>query len=195
MQDIRTADIKTQAEFVLDVVGSDERIMGILRLPLSNRLGVYIGAGSVNQRVWNKLTGRDLEYGIDDFDVVYYSEDVNKESEIEIQEQYDKAFPELNIECVNQARVHIWYEEDFGRKIDPILSVEDGINFWTTTATAVAVYLAQGELKLYAPRGLEDLLSMRLRVNKGRITKGTYEHKVKKWKAKWPELEVVNWGD
>ena len=39
----------------------------------------YVGAGSVNQTVFNYLSGNEIDYGIKDFDIVYYDEDLSYE--------------------------------------------------------------------------------------------------------------------
>ena len=41
----------------------------------------YLGAGGVNQTVFNYYHGYDLNYGIKDFDIVYYDEDESYEAE------------------------------------------------------------------------------------------------------------------
>lgn len=51
-----------------------------------------------------------------------------------------------------------------------------------------------GEWKIYAPFGLEDLFQLVLRPNKALITQEIYHTKTQKWKSKWPELKVVPWG-
>lgn len=33
----------------------------------------YIGAGAIVQTIWNVLTNRPVDYGIDDIDIVYYN--------------------------------------------------------------------------------------------------------------------------
>ena len=195
MSNIAKSNIEDQLRFVILTLEEDSIILNVLKHRISQDINAYLGAGCINQRIWNRLTNRELTYGIVDYDLVYFSENVSLEAQSEVQKQYRDAFPNLNIECTNQARVHLWYEEYFGTKMEPLTSVEDGINFWPTTASAIGVYWENQELKVYAPRGFEDLLSMRLRANKGRITKDIYEKKVSKWTKKWPELKVVSWED
>src|SRR5271157_4229591 len=71
----------------------------------------YVVAGCVAQTVWNALSGFEPDYGIGDYDLIYYdSADISEES----QERYDRRAKELfknlprPVEVVNQARVHLW---------------------------------------------------------------------------------------
>ena len=41
----------------------------------------YVGAGGVNQTVFNYYHGYDINYGIKDFDIVYYDSDESYEAE------------------------------------------------------------------------------------------------------------------
>ena len=173
----------------------DSIVMSILQAPPARKLNAYLGAGCINQRIWNLLTGREATYGIEDYDLVYFDPiHTSKEAQEKIKKTFEDLFPDLHIECTNQARVHLWYEAYFGKKMEPLTSVEDGIDGWPTTASAIAAYLDEDdELLLYAPFGLRDLLSLTLRPNRTRITKAVYENKVEKWRAKWPELSVRPW--
>jgi hypothetical protein len=40
----------------------------------------------------------------------------------------------------NQIRVHLWYESKIGFQLNPYLSIEEAIESWPTTATALAVH-------------------------------------------------------
>lgn len=156
----------------------------------------YLGAGCVCQTVWNHLLGNEITYGIEDYDLVYYDKkDISKETEVNEQERINKLFKDLSvsIEVVNEARVHLWFEEDFGKKLSQYKSVEDAINQWPTTATAIAVSNIDGTINVYAPYGLNDLFGMIVRPNKPWVIKEVYEKKVAKWIKKWPTLQVIPW--
>ena len=100
---------------------------------------------------------------------------------------------QVHIDVKNQARVHLWYEERFDISITPYLSVEDAINTWPTTASAVGVRLENNNLNVYAPFGLNDMFGQIIRANKSLITQSTYDEKCKKWKSKWDTLEIIGW--
>ncbi len=157
----------------------------------------YIGAGCIAQTVWNYQNGNEPMYGISDIDFVYYdSSDLSYEAEDERIRYIRKELgTSVEADIKNQARVHLWYEKHFGQQVRPYISLEDAIDTWPATATAIGVRLKEGKLVTYAPFGLEDLFAQIIRANKGRITKEIYEAKVKKWTAKWSTLTVIPWEE
>lgn len=48
-------------------------------------------------------------------------------------------------------------------------------------------------LHVFAPCGLSELLGLIVRPNKKQITQTIYDAKVKKWRARWPDLRIVAW--
>lgn len=156
----------------------------------------YAGAGAVAQTVWNLQCGNDPSYGIDDMDIAYHDPDTGYGAEDAVIRMWSarlSALP-LRLDIKNQARVHLWYPDRFGREIAPYASVEDAIRTWPTTATAVGVRLRPDDtLEVFAPFGLDDLFAQTVRPNKAQITEAIYLAKVAKWTAKWPGLAVVPW--
>lgn len=159
----------------------------------------YLGAGCIAQTVWNKFHDLDLITGIKDCDLVYYdSSDLSYEAEDVYIQKGKKLFKNLSnpFEIINEARVHLWYEKKFGRKINPYQSVEGAINEWPTTATGIGVrYDKNGEFIVYAPYGLNDLFSLVLRPNKLKITEDIYLAKVERWTKIWSKLKVIPWNE
>ena len=153
----------------------------------------YVVAGCVNQTVWNYLTGREIEYGIGDYDIVYWDDDVSKEAEIKVQNFVKKALPNIKaeLEVINQARVHLWFEEDFGEKIEPFLNIEHAISTWPNTVTCVGIKKTAEGYSVFAPYGVSDIFSMSLRPNFPIMGMEGYKAKLKKWKSKWAELKVI----
>jgi len=189
----------------------DERINHLKKIVLSNpvlarvldelermpepRPYYYVGAGCVTQTVWNALTGREPDYGVKDVDIVYFYPDLSEEKESRMARRIEKRLDwlPLRIDVKNEARVHLWYERQFGHPIAPYRSVEDAIRTWPTTATSIGVRKAGGDLKLYAPFGLDDLFGLIVRANKVMIRKEVYVRKVERWVRLWPELTVIPW--
>jgi hypothetical protein len=155
----------------------------------------YLGAGSVAQTVWNYLHAYPLETGISDCDLVYFDSNTSSEAQSERLLAAQKLFNELPIEMdvTNEARVHLWYEEQFGKQIKPYQSTEAAIDTWPTTATSVGTRYDGGKFVVYAPFGLGDLLNMRVKPNKIQITQDVYENKVKRWTNIWPKLTAAPW--
>lgn len=156
----------------------------------------YLGAGAVAQTVWNELHGFSLDTGIEDVDLVYFDPDLSYAAEDAFIQRGKHLLGSLavEVEIRNEARVHLWYEQKFGTQIKPYASTEDAINTWPATATAIGVRRdPSGEFIVYAPYGLNDLLGMIVRPNKGQITRDIYERKARRWQAIWPNLRVVPW--
>lgn len=192
------ADIHTQL-IVLEKIILSSKILyeAIHRARLLDIKNYYIGAGCIAQTVWNYLSNKPLDYGIDDIDFAYFDQkNLGYSAENEVIQKVHKRFSDLNtkIDVKNQARVHLWYEGHFGYPMKPYLSLESALNTWPTTATAIGVRLGKNnELKVYAPFGLNDLFGKIVRPNKTQITENIYSDKVKKWIQKWPDLEIIPW--
>lgn len=171
----------------------------LLALSKMNLPDYFVGAGAVTQTVWNYLSKQDGKYGIKDIDFVYYDEkDLSSEGEDKMLKVIKPAFEGvgISVDVVNEARVHLWYEQEFGVQIDQYKSVEEAISTWPTTASSIGVRMKAGTestLELHTPFGLADLMEMVVRPNKKLVTKEIYEAKAKKWKSKWPKLQVVAW--
>lgn len=93
----------------------------------------------------------------------------------------------------NEARVHCWYEEKFGFPIERYKSSEDAIDTWPSLATAIGVTNLDGQLKIYAPFGLEDLFNMVIRPNKALVTEEIFLSKASRWHDCWPKTKVISW--
>ncbi|SFK38622.1 hypothetical protein SAMN04487936_112136 [Halobacillus dabanensis] len=156
----------------------------------------YLGAGVITQSVWNYLHGYPPSYGIGDADIIYFDEKGTLDEEQKLEERLNKRLGDLpfSIDVTNEALVHFWYEEKFGKSISPYTSAEAAIDTWPTTASAVGVKRGRaGEFSIYAPFGLEDLFAMVVRPNKRLITEDVYRKKAEKWKARWPDLTITPW--
>ena len=154
----------------------------------------YLGAGAIAQTVWNHKNGFDLSQGIKDYDLVYFDTDVTEEKQSQYVKKAKELFGDLPVDIVNEARVHLWYREQFGKDIAPYTSTESAIDTWPTTATSIGITMAaDGTVKIYAPYGLDDLLSLTVRANKNLISKAIYQQKVEKWLKVWPNLDVIPW--
>ncbi|OGC51266.1 hypothetical protein A2982_04135 [candidate division WWE3 bacterium RIFCSPLOWO2_01_FULL_39_13] len=189
--------IQQQAEYLVKIVSKNPHIMAILNSnPFPHYNNWYLGAGCICQSVWNYLSDKEITNGIKDYDLVYYdAKDISKEGEIREQNRVEKLLSALPVEVdvVNEARVHLWFEQDFGKKINQLKSCEDAINRWPTTATAVGINKIDGKVNVYAPYGLNDLFGMVVRPNKPSVIKWVYEKKVEKWTKKWINLRVIPW--
>jgi uncharacterized protein len=156
----------------------------------------YLGAGCVAQSVWNLRHGFDVPEGIKDYDLVYFdSQDLSAEAEDQRAAEVIRRLADRDtvVDVKNEARVHLWYAERFGRHLDPYRSTEDAIGTWPTTASSVGIRRDEHGLVVCAPFGLSDLLGMVARPNKAIVTQAVYEEKVARWAARWPHLRVIPW--
>lgn len=98
------------------------------------------------------------------------------------------------VEVRNEARVHLWYATRFGATCPPFSSVEDAISSFPSTITAIGARLEiDGQLRIYAPFGGQDVLDLVVRPNPRLAKKEVYEEKTKHWKDQWPELTILPW--
>ncbi len=158
----------------------------------------WLVAGAVAQGVWNALTGRAPEYGLKDIDIVYFdAEDLSQQTEVAHEMRLRRLFADLpvKLDVKNEARVHLWYPDAFGKTIDPYHSTEDAIASFPTTATSIGVRPRSGELEICAPFACDDLLRGIVRANKRQITREVYERKIARWRPLWPELTYLPWEE
>jgi hypothetical protein len=156
----------------------------------------YLGAGGVTHTVWNQLHGFEPTHGIKDYDLVYFDpDDLSDRAEQKNAEIARARFADLGVklDVKNEARVHLWYAQRFGRSIPPYRSTEHAISTWPTTASSIGVRRDDGAFTVCAPFGLSDLFGMIVRPNKAIITRAVYEAKADRWSALWPKLSVVPW--
>ncbi|MTI31147.1 nucleotidyltransferase family protein [Xanthovirga aplysinae] len=194
----------------MDLAKESERLINIIEKSFHLKIAAsalyeleiedcYIGAGAIAQTVWNELTNRPVDYGIEDIDIIYHNPlKVKEEDEEKILQYLNESLGEYpyRLDVKNEARVHLWYREKFGYDIAPYKSVESAINTWPTTATSLGVRkLSEKSWEIYAPFGLKDVFNLKIRANNRQITQNIYNKKVEKWIKKWPELDVLPWDD
>lgn len=183
------------------ILSKNERLMSLLRIleeyakTNSDFSNYYLAAGGVNQTIFNYYHGYDLNYGIKDFDIVYFDPDETYEKEDIIIHELMEGLKDIDVEVdiKNQSRVYIWYKEKYGVERVPYKSVEDSIASWGATITCIGVRLENGKLKVYCPYGLNDIFSMTVRPVKKEFTKEQYEARAKRWKDKWEKLVIKEW--
>ncbi len=155
-------------------------------------------AGCICQSVWNAQTNRDPLYGIHDYDVFYFDgTDLSYEAEDRAVRAALKAvgpIDDVDIQIRNQARVHFWYEAHFGTSYPVLRSARDGIDQFLTRSMAVGVRRTRtGATEIYAPDGLDDVLTMTIRPHVVVGRRALYEAKAESWLQRWPELTILPW--
>jgi hypothetical protein len=189
--------LDVQVEGLEQMTRKSDRVLAILERTKS--LGLphwYLGAGAVTQTVWNHVHGFDANWGIKDYDLIYFkSDDLSAESEADAKRETSAIFDDLdvNLDLTNEARVHLWYQERFGRSIAPYASSEEAISTWPTTASCIGIRLEGEGFKVCAPYGLRDLFDLVVRPNKVLIDREVYEAKTTRWAELWPGLTIHSW--
>jgi hypothetical protein len=149
----------------------------------------WLVAGCLFQTVWNLRDGRPPAADIKDYDLFYFDpDDLSAESEQRVQARAEAVLGDLGItiEVANQARVHLWYEEDFGEPYQPLQSSRAGIERFLVPSTCVGV--RPGEV--YAPYGLEHLYRGVLAMNPLVPHRQLFERKVASYQRRWPWLTI-----
>ena len=155
-----------------------------------------LASGCIYQTAWNALTGRDPDYGLKDYDALYFDPDTSYEAEDVHIRRAAAAFGsplDALVEVRNQARVHLWFEGKFGEPYAPLTSPDEALERFVCPAFAVGARLEHGDrITIAAPFGLDDLFAMRLRPNPNRpINPESFARVCASARARWPELTVT----
>lgn len=178
------------------IVRGNARLMDVLETARALDLPDWlVVSGAIYQTVWNHITGRDPNYSLKDYDLVYFDAcDISYEAEDAIIKRGAAAFaPEVSglVEIRNQARVHLWFEDHFGEPYAPLGCSAEALSRFVAPTFAVGVrLLADDRLHIDAPFGLEDLFAMRLRPNPNRMTQGFAKISARICE-RWPEAVIV----
>lgn len=158
----------------------------------------WLVAGAVMGTVFNALTDRPSGYGITDWDIAYCDpSDLSKEGEITVARQTDALREQaglhgVKLDVVNQARVHLWYEQWYGGACPAYLSTAEAVARYSAYCACVGARRpAPGApVEVMAPHGLDDLLALRVCPNPVQAPRAVYEGKAARWRYVWPELLV-----
>ena len=177
---------------ILNLIKQDKWMMNIIQTASSLNLHDWIiGAGFVRNKVWDHLSGIEKEVvDTNDIDLVYFDPKGNdKEADKKLS---DTLMNQTGIkwEVKNQVYMHT------RNNLPPYKSTEDAISHWPETVTAVGVTVDKdGDLKLIAPYGINDLVNFVIRPTPIFATKTEVikeRVKEKKWVEKWPKLTFVS---
>lgn len=192
------ASFERQRTVFFEIIWDDPLLRAALRLARDFDLpDWWVVSGALYNTVWNRLTGRPSENGIKDIDLFYFdASDLSWAAEDAVIHRGHAAFGGLSrpVEIRNQARVHLWFEDHFGIRRQPLRSCEESIGQFASRTHAVGVRLGMDDaLELCAPYGLDDIFSFRMTPNRVLDNRNTHEAKAARAKAHWPELTVVPW--
>lgn len=156
----------------------------------------WIGGGVLRDLVWDGLHGGFDPALVKDVDLAFYDPaDLSHAREVAVEQALAAQLPGVAWDAKNQAGVHTWYHDRFGKRVAPLRSAADGVATWPETATAVAVRLrADDGLEVLAPCGLADLLDGVCRRNPRRVTVKEYRRRLvrKHVGERWPKVVIID---
>ena len=179
-------------QFMLDLVRTNPINLTILdRLSGLGILQAHLVAGSVFQAIWNYKAGASPDYGVADYDIAYFDDNLSYEAEEAVIRRATTLFSDIpvKIEVRNQARVHLWYPDRFGTVYPKLCSARDGIDRYLVECTCIAI--AADDKSLYAPYGFSDLWEGILRPNRRSPSFIQYAAKAESYRARWPWLTIT----
>jgi hypothetical protein len=161
-----------------------QRVLTTVRDALD--VDAWVTGGFVRESVWDQLHGYAIPTPADDVDIIYFAPDrATKADEHALEERLARVSPNVNWSVKNQARMHVVSNDE------PYVSLEDAVSHYPETATAVACRIdTSGKLRILAPHGLDDLVSLKVRKTPD-FDPSRYQARIreKAWREKWPDLQ------
>jgi uncharacterized protein len=188
----------SQEEKLISLVAQNKYVLELIQsIPTLGLPNCYVAGACITQTLWSLSYGFEAHHGIKDIDLVYFDVDLSEDKEREQQARVKTIFTHfpMEVDVINEARVHLWYKDIFGYNIEPYTSVEEAISTFPITAGVLGIRWNGASYDIYAPLGLEDVLNNIVRPNKKQITKEIYEAKLARWQPLWPNLTYVAWED
>ena len=150
----------------------------------------YVAAGAVRSVIWDSLHGYDTPTPVHDVDVIFFDlYNLSNKTEKRIERELVLLMDGIEWDVKNQAAVHLRYQDVFGYAISPRKSSMDAMAAWSPSS--IGVRISDGELKIAAPNGLDDLCGMIYSGNY--IPNDLFIARVKKRRIqeKWPLVRVI----
>ena len=184
----------TQSEFLTAAFRNPANAIIAEKLCELDLPDAWLVSGCLVQTLWNVLTGRDVAYGISDYDVFYFDPDTSWEAEDAVIRALHDALAHLDVkvEARNQARVHLWYGRKHGLPYPPLACSTEGIDRFLTRNTMIGIRRITDGYDVYAPDGFDDAANLIVRPNPGpNFSPASYAAKAARWKGLWPEVTVL----
>lgn len=185
---------KKMEEKLIKILEKSDLIIRCLQMlkdsPIS-RFDYYLAGGVIYQTVFNYYHGYDLNYGIKDYDIIYFDDNnLSYEAVDQVIKETKEIFNEngirINLDIKNEARAHIWLKEKYNEELEQYKNLDEVLRSWGFSACAIGVRLEENNIKVIAPYGLEDLFDMKIR------KVGNYDilEKARELKNKWPNIDI-----
>lgn len=179
---------------VLQAMQADPDMMTILQIIGNLSLkDSWLAVGSVRNFIWNLLSGKPGFDADTDVDVIFYDPAISYEETLCLEQELNSQWPQYQWELKNQVYMHIHSPGTAAYQ-----DAQDAMSKYPERCTAIGLRLLEkGELDLFAPYGLEDILSFQVRPTvhfletEARRELYTARLRKKNWQAKWPQLTIV----
>ncbi len=153
----------------------------------------WIGAGFVRNAVWDLLHQKTTPLSNFDIDVIYFdSSSCQSDRDVNLENQLKELEPNYNWSVKNQARMHLRNNDE------AYLNSEDALSKWPETATCIAAQIQKnGQLKIIAPHGLEDIFNLKISpTHHYRKKLPIFRNRIaqKNWSKTWPQLKISNFA-
>lgn len=186
-----------QADYVIAAVMADPLARTVLER--THKLGLpdwALMAGAVYKAVWNAMTGRPAGHGINDYDLAYFdAADLGADAEAAVAGPAEAVFADLPVpvEVCNQARVHLWFNAQYGSERAPLRDTIDALRHFASLSHAVAIRLdADRRPEVLAPFGLDPVFSRTVEPAPGHVDPEGWNRKVTEQARLWPELDFTH---
>ena len=153
-------------------------------------------SGCLVQTVWNVLTNRAVDYGINDYDVFYFDPDTSWEAEDDVIRTLADRVRQAAASRSRRATRRAFISGIRKNMACPTRRCglrREGIDRFLTRNTHDRNPPHAGRLRrLRARTAIDDVAGMIVRPNPGaNFSAANYEAKAARWKALWPEITVL----
>lgn len=158
----------------------------------------FIAGSTIFKIIFNKRFHMPEIYGIEDIDIIYFDK---KETSYEREDEIIKTVKGnvtndiANIlDIKNQARIHLWFKQKYGKEIEPYHDIEDVFGRMSTSLQKSALEISKNDtiLRIYDDHFISDVKSMVIRRNnKSQYNESGFLEKAKKWMDLYPDLKII----
>lgn len=156
-----------------------------------------ICGGTLFKAILNNRENLDKVYGISDIDIIYFDQNTSYEAEDRI---IKSVLSNINsdiqniFDIKNQARVHIWKSEKYGKEVKPYRSAEEPLHLASThlQMAALKIVCQSTLIEIYSPFWYYDIMHYYIRYNdkSEHGIEGFYE-KSNDWKNKYSRFSII----
>ena len=141
-------DFEKQRAILIDILKADTFTRSVLQRARDFDLADWMMvSGAIYNTVWTSLTGKPSGYGIKDVDLLLFRwlptfPGRRRTSSLRPDGDALRRVCRVAVEIRNQARVHLWYPERFGRQCPAYRSSSHSLSYFSSKTHAVGVRLA-----------------------------------------------------